>query len=643
MPPSNRPSWAGLLRTTALWPDRSWVAARWVSTLVATRELQGWLTERRSYEGQHKQGWLSAIADFERSTGQLGPDLRAALGKELTDATARVSRLRADFGSITPAPAMRTRLTARRTADKQALDDLSARWAGADGLAAAWSDLLGACRATAIRYETLAIRRDLFWQLVRAGNHDADQMSRHLAGALGGTQLDVALVKLWLGDIGENGVPRPGPGLVQDAGLTMQEQLALCQRILAKSPARGRYVVWIAFDHAGPGSTARLDIGRVSFWDCDWVRENLMHGGPHLDDIPGELKGTGGIFSPGSLPSGRDVRLARVDLGTGIWADPVRAATDQARAVVALAGFHVGDTWWRQMTGYVFALDDRVLSTGTFHPVRDSPDEPNDLYQSAMDVELADLAPKLQAHPPVSDRDLSETIQAVRWWQQAREQAPLASVLLYVRVLELLSQRAGQPPWQQYADSCLRAWWVHFAITSELGQVLFDCLLNEERPVDAQDRAWLAALRQEIAKYQPGSGYRIDLRLGYDALPDLVRVFPASDDLGRRVHSVVAGLTLSGLRAWRQELEDEWQLTRGRLARARNALAHGGPIEDDSAATVRDFAGQLAARSLSVALEGLLEGKDIATANDEHKRRGERWEQALATASSVTDAVIVTQ
>jgi hypothetical protein len=59
--------------------------------------------------------------------------------------------------------------------------------------------------------------------------------------------------------------------------------------------------------------------------------------------------------------------------------------------------------------------------------------------------------------------------------------------------------------------------------------------------------------------------------------------------------------------------------------------------------TVRDFAGQLAARSLSVALEGLLEGKDIATANDEHKRRGERWEQALATASSVTDALIVTQ
>jgi hypothetical protein len=286
---------------------------------------------------------------------------------------------------------------------------------------------------------------------------------------------DVALVKLWLGDIGESGVPRPWP--VQDAGLTEQEQLVLCRRILAKKPARGRYVVWIAFDHAGPGSTARRDVGRVSFWDCDWVRENLMRGGPHLDNIPCELKGTGGVFSPGNLPGGRDVRLARVNLGTGIWTDPVRTARYQAEAVVALAGFHVGDTWWRQMTGYVVALDDRALSTGTFHSVRDSPDKPNDLYQSAMDAELADLAPKLQAHLPVSDRDLSEIIHAVRWWQQAREQAPLPSVLLYVRVLELLSQRAGEPPWQHYVDSYLRAWWVHFIIANELGQVLFDCLL----------------------------------------------------------------------------------------------------------------------------------------------------------------------
>ena len=98
----------------------------------------------------------------------------AVLGKELTDATAAVSNLRADFGSITQATAMKTRLTARRTANKQVVDNLSARWAAADVLAAAWRDLFGARCAAAVRYETLAIRRELFWQLVRAGGHDAD-------------------------------------------------------------------------------------------------------------------------------------------------------------------------------------------------------------------------------------------------------------------------------------------------------------------------------------------------------------------------------------------------------------------------------------------------------------------------------------
>jgi hypothetical protein len=75
----------------------------------------------------------------------------------------------------------------------------------------------------------------------------------------------------------------------------------------------------------------RRDMGPVSFWDSDWVRENLIQEGPHLDDVTSELKVTGGIFSPGNLPSGRDGRLARVDLGTGTWTDPVRAAGTRPR------------------------------------------------------------------------------------------------------------------------------------------------------------------------------------------------------------------------------------------------------------------------------------------------------------------------
>jgi hypothetical protein len=192
-------------------PDRPWATSRWVSILLATRELQGWLADSRPYDGQHKRGWFSAINDFERSAGHLGPDLRTALSQELVDAAAAASRLKTDFGSITSASAMRTRLAERRVADRQALGDLSVRWAAADILAAAWRDLLEACRTAAVSYEMLATRRDLVWQLVRGGGHDADQMSRNLTGVLGDTAFEVALVRLWLGDIGESGIPRPLP------------------------------------------------------------------------------------------------------------------------------------------------------------------------------------------------------------------------------------------------------------------------------------------------------------------------------------------------------------------------------------------------------------------------------------------------
>jgi hypothetical protein len=81
-------------------------------------------------------------------------------------------------------------------------------------------------------------------------------------------------------------------------------------------------------------------------------------------------------------------------------------------------------------------------------------------------------------------------------------------------------------------------------------------------------------------------------------------------------------------------------LVRARLARIRNALAHGGPISDESAETVRAFVEYLSGQALSVALEGLLDGRGIARANQDHKQQADRWNDDLSTAASVTDALI---
>lgn len=54
-----------------LWPDRSWAPPAATNIVWATSELHGWLADQRDYEWRHKQGYLSALADFKFSVTQL--------------------------------------------------------------------------------------------------------------------------------------------------------------------------------------------------------------------------------------------------------------------------------------------------------------------------------------------------------------------------------------------------------------------------------------------------------------------------------------------------------------------------------------------------------------------------------------------
>ncbi len=208
------PSWIEQLRSAVLFPDVRWTPPEVVSVLVATRALRGWLADQRAYDGQHRQGWKSAIADFQRSVSYLGPDLRTVLGTDLAAAVSAVGQLDADVTS-NPGRAA-TLLQARRTSDQQLLDQLSARWAQPQTRVGAWSDLREACHDPAVTWEALSLRRELFWQLVREGDHDAEQISRHLVGVLANEAFQVSLARLWLRDISEGQVPRTLPAT--DAG-----------------------------------------------------------------------------------------------------------------------------------------------------------------------------------------------------------------------------------------------------------------------------------------------------------------------------------------------------------------------------------------------------------------------------------------
>jgi hypothetical protein len=333
------------------------------------------------------------------------------------------------------------------------------------------------------------------------------------------------------------------------------------------------------------------------------------------------------------------VRLARVVLGTGAWTDPVRVATEQAEAVVALAGFHVGDDRWRPLPGYLAAVDGRVTGMQGFGSVPSAEDIATGLYQDSMDTELARLEPQLQARLPLTDRDLSEIVHAVRWWQQARRQPPLAAILLHVRVLELLSQRLGVAKWYDYLDEYHRAFWIRRAMLHYLASLVDDCVRNYDH-VAPGDQERVKELGRSMTAWQPGGRRTVDLTQALSALPELASLFPPHDRLGRSARSALARFTVPVLATWRDELANDWNLARDRLIRVRNSLAHGGPIEEEPADSVHGFARQLAGWSLAVALEGLLQGRGIEQAHATRQQNADQWNDTLLSASSVASALI---
>jgi hypothetical protein len=624
------PTWMDQLRFAVLSPERRWVSAETVDILLATRELQGWLTDPRDYDGSHqKWSWLSAIGDFKASVGHLGPQLHRALDPDLAAAIAAAGSLQHDLATLNNND-MKARLMVRRSGDKAHFAQFATHWASAQVREAAWNDLAEACRDSTISYNKLAARRDLFWQFVQAGDYDPSRMSRRLAGVLGNRERAVTEAQISLGDISAADAGRPAP--MGGAGLSEAGQLTLCQRLLTAPPLTGHYVVWIAFDHAGRDAMLREMGTAISFWDAEWVRGVLEHGGPNLQYIPEELKAPDSLFKPQVLPDGQDIRLARVDLGRTAMTDPVRAAAEQVEAVVALASFHVGESYWRRMTGYIIAVDNRVLGIGAFAPKLDRHLTMSTEYPSAMEATLADLAPKLGPHLPMSNQALTEVVHAVRWWQEARQQSPLAAVLLHVRVLELLSQQVNDGKWFEYVDKYLQAQWVRFRMRQQLAGVLEDCIAHSIGVPDVNDQARLSQLALDV-RSSDGVGYRLDLGQGIVALPDMGRIFPPHDNLGRRIQSIAARLTPTELLKWRDELDHDWKLVRARLHSLRNALAHGGPILDDAAETVHQFVAQLAAWSLSIALEGVLQRQTIQAANEDFKLKADQWNAGLSSAA----------
>ena len=620
--PTELSTWVDEFGQAMTSPDRHWSEADVLDVVAAAADMDAWLHDPRPYEGKHRQGWTSAVDDLRTAASLIGPRLHAALGLDLTTALSATAGL----PGSDPTPA--------RPAAKSALAALRTRWTDPAVLEAAWSDIADACRDPQTPSETVTAHRDLFWQLVRAADRNTKELGRLLAGVLDDTALVVEMARVRLGDLANPG-PGAWPRHDQPAGLAELERIGLCQRLLAMLPLPAHHVVWVAFDRASLDGATKT-VGRISFYRGAWVRATFENNGSGQSQLPAELTSPDSPLRLPDLPEGDRVVLARVDLGTGVFPDAPRVAAEQAQAVVTVASVRAGDRYWRPLDGYIHATDGRVTGWSSFGLPFQRADVAPDLDRTA--DELSALAATLGPRLPVADPALTETIDALGWWQSATDQPPLAAVVLDVRVLELVAARVTNGAWYDYLDSYHRDGWIRSRVISTLRSVVF-AAMRGYHVVPSSEHPQLARFEATLFESTSAGRHVFHADRALAALPTLSTIWPVHDPLGRQVRSLAADLSSpAALEAWCQALGDRWTRALARLRRVRNALAHGGPLTP-AADTVHHLAHQRAGTALSFTLEALLDGRGAAEAHEDARSHMTAWRIGVAGAPSVHDAL----
>lgn len=606
------------------------------SIVTALASLEEWIRDAREYEKRHKPYWQSILSDVNYSSGLIGKNLKADIFSELSSVKSLMSALEKEilnknykeiYGYL------------RRMREKHidAIRKLKKDFESPSACAAAWDDLVEACRDPASLVCNVAHHRDLFLELVVASSRDDTRISSAFRGILEDSAFEITAARVEFGEISADDVEFPHHH--EGAGLEEEKRIQLCRNLLLITPRRMRHVVWIAYEKAALDHIHET-IGQIQLWDGEWVRGNVeSDDSPNRSLLPSELLDTRGFFGHRDLPEGREVVLVRVDLGDVALSDPVNVARQQAKSLLSLAFFRARDRPWKALDGHVHAINGQISGLSSFHSYSDF-DDFHFASQSSIGREVNKIAGSLQAHFPVSSPELNEMLHAADWLQQSEDVSTLASVLLNVRVLELVSVRTQAEQWRDFTDEYLKAMWIFSRINNSLADVVYKIQHAKiQRELSANELETLAKFKAKTFE-RKNIGFISHLNEAVDNLDQVVEVFPRHGSLGRKVRTVNAHTSsVVTLAKWVRELQVEWNSSLARLYRIRNSLAHGGPVEDAQAENIRAFARQLARWSVDTSMQALMEGKSIFEGHEEEKAWTTRRLGSIETASSVREAL----
>ncbi|MGR6913088.1 hypothetical protein ACU635_02390 [[Actinomadura] parvosata] len=523
-----------------------------------TEELYKWVHDPRPYKGTQKVGWLSLLEDFGHSVTLTGPEVTQAVSPELSNVQSLAATLSSTI-STSKESVVAAYLATTRPVAQFAVEALLQRLGSADIRRAAWRDMVQGCSMATSSRDIIASRRDFFWDLLRAADYDIARLSLTLCGVLADLKHDIDAAQIWLGDVQAADVDRASD-FHQLAGTSYAHRLALCERLTTAAARSAHHVVWLAYENA---AIHRVDVGsQFSFYGAKWVRDNLERGtGPNYDSLPNELKSSGDWFSYRDLPDDGQVELVRVDLDVRQLTDPIQTAREEADRLVTLASHRIVNPRWRRLDGYLHVINGQITGIGVFRNpdprARQRSYHPPDHMHTA----LKDLAQGLAGRLPISDKNLIEVIDAVHQWQEARKQSVLSSIILNVRILEMLAARVAHTSWHAYLDEYFAESWVRDRMRFELETVVGWAVNvhHIEYPLPESTLQELVQLKQSIFLPTPGGGTNVDLRAALAAIPRLTSLFaPREQFFGRRLHTLATRVgSVPAATTWRDEIMSE--------------------------------------------------------------------------------------
>jgi len=579
----------------------------YLTLLCATNDLEQWLDERGDYNPRNPQQYVapceSSIEDLTNAYEKLGAEVKKLLDTEMTALNSPLSQFISTLPSGDP--------TGYGADAKSKLLVLMAKAKSEDVLIAAWQDVVEGCRDISLRSEDLELRRDNLWRFAKALGYNLSHLGlgHELTGIIDDRAFEIATAQA---ELGERDYPTPAeidPRV--EAGMSIDDRLNLCERILRLMPPKADNIIWLYIMNATL-SGVKVEAGNsVTFYSMEWVRPNVLGDNPRKDQLPPELfDGDKPTLSKYEFPEESRTRkfvLARVDLGNGFTSTAPSLASSVVSAMLALAG-RINSDAWKLLDGFVHYTDGKLHTTSGVYVPEPMPLLPVHDYTAFMVNELKPEFSTLSAAGAGSLLD--KTVEARKWLSDAATLEPLSKIIISVRVLELIHRwtTSDRLSWHKYWRDLLKDIWCQEIISERLFELCNRALHDLHSPLIDAERQEIKDMAKDIL--EPSGGLMVQYHgdaalLKLDRLADIYKNFPIVRGLKEQSAYFKSGQDLAD--EWNQRSE-QFDMLMNRLVRYRNSAQHGGPLDEEVAATSDNFAHFISSLAVRNTLRALLDG-----------------------------------